>query len=180
MHIEDIWSEYRASLKSFLSSRIYDSDEVDDLLQEILIKTHDKLHTIRSESSIKSWLFQVANNAIMDFYRKKSRLPEFSDEEPWYVEEEINSEHPLLRCIEPFIQALPEESAGLLTAIDLEGQSQKAYAEELGISYSTLKSRVQKSRSQLRSLFEKCCHLTLDSSGNIYDCDAKSGHCDNC
>ena len=79
MRIEDTWLEYRSSLRSFLSSRIQDPEEVDDLLQEILIKTHKKLHTIRSEHSIKAWLFQVANNAIMDFYRKHSRKPHFSE-----------------------------------------------------------------------------------------------------
>ena len=116
----------------------------------------------------------------MDFYRKQSRKPQFSELESWHPVEESKFEHPLLRCLEPFIDALPKESAALLTAIDLEGQSQKAYAEEHGISYSTLKSRVRKSRSQLRTLFESCCQLELDSRGNVYDCDAKAGQCDNC
>ena len=64
-----------------------------------------------------------------------------------------------------FIDALPEESARLLKAIDIEGESQREYAERVGIKYSTLKSQVKKGRGELRNAFEKCCKLSLDSSG---------------
>ena len=41
------------------------------------------------------------------------------------------------------MDALPEESVRLLKAIDIEGESQKEYAERVGIKYSTLKSQVK-------------------------------------
>ena len=86
----------------------------------------------------------------------------------------------LSHCIEPFLKVLPEELADLLRSIDLEGKSQKAYAQEMGISYSTLKSRVQKGRSELRGLFEGCCHYSLDKQGNIIDFEQKSDKCNKC
>ena len=79
-----------------------------------------------------------------------------------------------------FIAALPPRTADLLTAIDIQGQSQKAYAESRGMSYSTLKSQVQSGRAALRSIFENCCHLTLDVYGNVSDYRSKSDGCDNC
>lgn len=180
MNIETVWSEYRASLKSFLHTRVSNTADVDDLLQEILIKTHKNLHSVKSEGSLKSWLFQIANHAIIDFYRKKGKPHELSADDLWYEEDVPEAEQSLARCITPFINALPDESARLLTAIDLNGESQKAYADALGISYSTLKSRVQKSRRLLRGLFNDCCELSLDRNGNIVDFDAKSGRCKKC
>ena len=180
MNIETVWQEYRNKIKAFLHAKVSNPDDVDDLLQEILIKTFDNLHSVQSEAKIKSWLYQVANNAIIDFYRKRGRAAKIEGEELWYEQSQESTEQALSRCIEPFINALPEDSSALLTAIDLHGQSQKDYAAEHGISYSTLKSRVQKSRERLRGLYEECCRLSLEKQGNVVEFDLKSGNCKGC
>jgi len=69
---------------------------------------------------------------------------------------------------------LPHEDAELLKAIDLNRESQKAYAEALGISYPTLKSRVQKSRTLLKQVFDDCCHFERDRRGSIYEYKRKN------
>ncbi|WP_444946713.1 RNA polymerase sigma factor SigZ [Microbulbifer sp. VTAC004] len=180
MTIDSIWKKYSAALKAFLHSRISSPDMVDDILQEILIRTHKNIHTIRDQKSIKSWLFQVANHAVIDFYRKKGRVKEVTLDDSFTIEEDTNTQQSLSACIEPFIKGLPPQSAELLIAIELNGQSQKTYSEEHGIPYSTVKSRVQKSRRELRSLFEDCCHLTLDSHGAVIDYVPKSNKYRNC
>ena len=38
MNLETVWAEYKQALHGFLRSRVSDSADVDDLLQEILIK----------------------------------------------------------------------------------------------------------------------------------------------
>ena len=174
MTLEAIWQEYRSSLKAFLCSKISNAADVDDLLQEILIKTHQNLTKVRAEESIKSWLFQIANHSIIDFYRRNKTFSELNQEEAvsetvWLKAQERDIKQELSICIEPFIQALDERDGELLTAIDINGESQREYAESLGISYSTLKSRVQKARAQLRSLFDNCCQMQLDRQGNLME-----------
>jgi len=173
MKIEDIWLEYRGALKRFLHVKVSNEADVEDLLQDILIKTYNKLDTVKTQKSVKAWLFQIANNTIIDYYRKNGRIQDATNEELPLLEtsEEVNID--LSNCISPFINALPEEHASLLTAIDLNNQSQKQYAEQLGVSYSTLKSRVQKSRSLLKQVFDDCCHFKIDKIGNVYDYDVK-------
>ncbi|WP_299789411.1 RNA polymerase sigma factor SigZ [uncultured Shewanella sp.] len=180
MKLEDIWSSYRSSLKAFLHSKISNPSDVDDLLQEILIKTHNSMDDLKKGESIKSWLFQIANRTTIDFYRKNGRLNEIDSEDLWYGESEYDVKTDLSHCIEPFLKALPEEVAELLRSVDLGERSQKAYAQELGISYSTLKSRVQKGRSELQALFEDCCHYSLDKQGNLIDFEQKSDSCKKC
>jgi RNA polymerase sigma-70 factor (ECF subfamily) len=58
-------------------------------------------------------------------------------------------------------------------ATDINGESQKALAESMGISYSTLKSRVQKARMELRSVFDECCRMNLDAQGNLMDYEVR-------
>ena len=182
MDIEEIWSQYQSNIKSFLYSRIPTPEDVDDLHQDVFIKTYRNLHTIKSEKSIKSWLFQTANNSVIDFYRKKGKLNELEgfDDGHWSSENSASVLQELSGCLKPFIAALPEGQASLLTAIEINGQSQKEYAETHGISYSTLKSRVQKARAELRKVFETCCQFTFDQQGNVLEYMEKSDYCKDC
>ncbi len=180
MNLESIWQEYSTGLRSFLYSRVPNDADVEDLLQEVLIKTHQNLDTVASSEKIKPWLFQITNNTIIDFYRKKGRARDVSAADLWYAEDDVGVERALAQCVEPFIRALPKKSADLLFAIDIEGRSQKDYAEQAGISYSTLKSQVQRSRAKLRTLIDDCCSLTLDRHGNVVEFTTKSGGCDSC
>jgi len=174
MTIETIWQEYRTALKHFLQSRVSNTADVEDLLQEILIKSHNNLNSLQSASSLKSWVFQIANHVIIDYYRKKAKGQELQVEDLWYEEDATDIKQDLSQCITPFINALPEDTASLLIDIDLNNVKQKDYAKANDISYSTLKSRVQKGRKQLRDLFEDCCHLSFDKQGNIIDYQQKS------
>ncbi len=178
MNVETIWKEYRQSLKAFLHKSVANPDDVDDLLQEILIKTYHNLATIQETKKIKSWLFQVANHTIIDFYRKRGSKTVPDGENLWFDESQDSITEKLAQCVTPFINQLPEEEAQLLKAIEIEGISQKDYAKQHGIKYSTLKSRVQKSRHKLLGVFNQCCSFSIDSRGNVSDYERKQPKCD--
>ncbi|WP_375748318.1 RNA polymerase sigma factor SigZ [Vibrio sp. HN007] len=180
MNVEKVWSEYQSSLRGFLHKNLSNQDDVDDLLQDIFLKTYKNFSTINDSNKIKPWLFQVTNNAIMDFYRQRAKEEGVADEELWHKEPEEDIKRELSMCVAPFINSLPEEDAALLTAIELEGMSQKEYAENHGLKYSTLKSKVQKSRKQLHGVFSECCDFTLGSKGGVVDYQAKKKGCSGC
>lgn len=183
MTLENVWAQYQHALRSFLHSKVSNPDDVEDLQQEILIKTHQNLSNVKDAESIKSWLFQLANRAIIDFYRKRARQQRddgLAADDLWFEEQQATIEQEMVNCLEPFIQALPSEQSTLLNAVELQGVSQKELALQSGISYSTLKSRVQKGRSELKKLFEQCCTLQLDHQGNVVDYHPKSNGCSHC
>ncbi|MBN4081434.1 hypothetical protein JYT44_03625 [Caldithrix abyssi] len=43
----------------------------DDLLQEIFIKIHFRIDTLKDNSNLERWIYQIARNAITDHYRSK-------------------------------------------------------------------------------------------------------------
>ncbi|CAM2772896.1 RNA polymerase sigma factor SigZ [Vibrio tubiashii] len=183
LSLEQVWAEYQQALKSFLHSKVSNPDDVEDLQQEILLKTYQNLSTIADVSSVKAWLFQLANRTIIDFYRKRARQQrdgELQADDLWFEEQETSMEQEMAECIKPFVNALPAEQSQLLEAVELNGESQKQIAEKVGVSYSTLKSRVQKGRVELKKLFEACCTFQLDKHGNLVDCEAKSKQCGSC
>ncbi len=171
MDIQQIWNEYGSKLRSFLLTRVKRPEDADDLLQEILIKTHQNLSSLQDTKKFQSWLFQIARNTLTDYYRGHTMsgqaLPEaIATDDP---NNEPNIRQELSKCIQPFIQSLPEKYGDAVTAVDLQGISQKALAEELGLSHSAIKSRVQRGRQMLAELFKSCCSYELDARGNIMD-----------
>lgn len=186
MDIQSVWQEYKVSLERFLRSKVSQEADVEDLLQEVLLKTHQNITRLKAKEKFKPWLFQIAHHAIIDFYRRQGRekgLAENKDKEMLWYQEDLKISVGLAgfeACISPFVNALPVQSAELLQRVDILGQPQKACAEALGISYSTLKSRVQKARMELRDLFDACCDLQLDAQGNVMDLVPKSKDCKRC
>lgn len=180
MKIEAIWFEYQSSLKAFLLKNVSNADDVDDLLQEIMLKTHQNLHRIEDVNKLKSWLFQVANRAIIDFYRTRAKKDNVNADDLWHENIEASLYQQMTHCVHPFIQALPEEEAMLLTAIEIEGLSQKEYAQQIGVPYSTLKSRVQKGRKLLLEVFNQCCNFSVNEQGELVDVHTKTRSCSKC
>ncbi|MCF6442988.1 RNA polymerase sigma factor SigZ [Pseudoalteromonas luteoviolacea] len=174
MTIEEIWQVYRSSLKAFLHSKVSNPDDVEDLLQDVLLKTHLAMHSLNKKSSIKAWLFQIAHHTVIDHYRKNGQEKHIESQQLWYESQQRNIKMELAQCIRPFIQALPEKSASLLEEVELEGKSQKQLAQELSISYSTVKSRVQKARTELNDVFHACCDYDLDKRGNLIEYHPKA------
>ncbi|KZN33689.1 RNA polymerase sigma factor SigZ [Pseudoalteromonas luteoviolacea] len=179
MTIEQVWAQYRQSLKAFLHTKVASPNDVDDLLQDVLLKTHLAIENLHKPTSVKAWLFQIAHNTVIDYYRKNGIHSNAQQEITWYNEAERNIKKELAQCIKPFIQQLPEQSAYLLEVIELEGKSQKQLADEMGLSYSTLKSQVQKARKELHGVFNACCQYDIDKHGNLieYHQQATKGKC---
>ncbi|MTI18301.1 RNA polymerase sigma factor SigZ [Rhodobacteraceae bacterium RKSG542] len=176
---EQIWQDYQGALRSYLRGRLKNQSDVDDLLQDIMIKVHKGLPELQEAQSLPAWLKQITRNTLIDYYRKsvpETELPE--DLSPDL--EEAGALEDLERCVEPFLKALPEETAALLRDVELNGQSQKDYASAHGVAYSTVKSRVQKGREQLRHLFDQCCQFEQSANGQVTDFSRKSKNCDSC
>jgi len=181
MNIEEIWNDYGNLLRGFLRSRVKNSEDAEDLLQEILIKTYKNLGSLKDPKKLKSWLFQIARNTLIDFYRNptatlsaESQLSDLQEEKPDAQEAMLQE---LSQCIKPFIKNLPEKYGDVLDAIDLQGASQKELAKDLGLSYSALKSRTQRGREKLKELFQECCSYKMDARGNLMDYENKSDGC---
>jgi RNA polymerase sigma-70 factor, ECF subfamily len=165
MEKEKVWNKYNKDLRRFIQSKIKDNDACNDLMQEVYIRLHQNLNDLKDDTKIKPWLFSIARNVSMDHFRKQnsSKLVEIKDipgEDPVKV-------NPFEKCLVPHINKLPYKYKEAFTKTELENYSQFDLANELKISYSGAKSRVQRARQLLRKYFKECCNITTDKYGNI-------------
>lgn len=164
--IEKIWQQFHQELKRFIMKRINDNDIANDILQEVFIKIHENIHSLKDDKKLDKWVYQVTRNVIIDHFRKTKLKQAVCD----CIEDETPSKEihiKLSRCVVPFINQLSERDQEILILADIEKISQKELAEYLGISYSGAKSRVQRAREKLKALFEQCCTVEYDKYGTV-------------
>jgi len=54
--ITDFWQEHRDRLRGYIARRVRERDAVDDILQDVFLKAHASLHTLKSRGSMAAWL----------------------------------------------------------------------------------------------------------------------------
>ena len=175
-----IWNEHADQLRGFIYRRIPDPSIVDDLVQEVFLKVQSKVATLKDETRLQSWLYQITRNTMMDYFRGQKPEEELPDT-PDLPEAEVSHVlEELAECVRPMMDALPEEYRLPLLLSDLEGLPQKEVAERLGLSLSAAKSRVQRARDRLKSAFIECCQLKLDHRGSVMGYQGRDGKCGRC
>ena len=55
--IEEIWKEYHSNLLAFIRKRVNDTMAAEDIIQEVFIRIHSQISTLKDESKLKSWLY---------------------------------------------------------------------------------------------------------------------------
>ncbi len=163
----ELYRQFHCELENFIYSKVKDKVISKDILQEVFIKIHLHQHSIKDQSKITAWIYQLTRNTIHDYYRKlvilngETEIPHDVSELP------LPNEQGLERCVLPFIHQLPQKYKDALLLTDIKGLSQTQLAEQLNISYPAAKSRVQRARQKLKDLFTDCCYIHSDVYGNI-------------
>lgn len=83
---EVLVERYRSPLHNFIARYFGDYDQRCDVLQQVLIQFYLSLQNLRTDRTIKAWLFQVAHNRCIDELRHR-RLLNFSELETEESEE---------------------------------------------------------------------------------------------
>ena len=173
---ESIWRACSDQLKVYIVKRMPEASLADDILQEVFIKIHENIHSIKDDTKICIWVYQRAKNTINDYYRKQkiqlSDIEVVSEEELNASDEaesqtEENQIEQIASGLQRMINSLPEKYAQAIKMVELQGLSQIQLAKELNISVSGAKSRVQRGRQMLKDALMNCCHYEFDKYGTI-------------
>ncbi len=150
---------YHDKLLSFIEMRVQNIDDAQDILQESFLQFEICCQKGHKCQYPKSYLFKIASNNIADYYKKKNKLlNESKCMTTFHDSSEENRPFPCdpFDCTFQFLSKLPPESQFAFIKSDIENIPQKQIAEGLKIPVSTLKSRIQKTRSILKKEFEQC------------------------
>ncbi len=171
------------SLRGFIRKRVGDEHYVDDILQDAFIKIHKNLGKLQDEGKLRSWLYRIVRNTIIDYYRNRKPAEELPDDFGELVEEatlgrEVSEE--LAPCVKALMERLSDKDRMAIEKTEFDGLTQKELSETLSISFSGAKSRVQRARGRMKDLLLECCSFELDRQGNILDYTPKAETSEDC
>ena len=175
--IEQLWLSFQKPLYAFVRKSVQNVADADDIVQDVFIKLMKHPEKL-SSPNIKAYLYTTAKNTVIDHYRSQKRQYLADIPEPSIVNDTVDVTSELIElatcCLHLLINELPDIYRDALTEVDIKGMSQKKYAEELGISYTGAKSRVQRGRELLHDQIMGCCKYLFDENGSIVGIQKKS------
>ena len=171
---EQVWGLFSKRLLSFIRQQVSDSDVANDLLQDIFVRIHLNLASLSDADKLTGWVYQITRNRLLDYHRamqlpRNQPVMEAIINQIEVPVDAVDHTPDLARCVLPFIEQLDEIYRDALRTTDINGLSQKEYAQQAGLSYPAAKSRIQRARRQLHRLFTACCRITADQYGTISD-----------
>jgi len=156
-HISEVIAEEQPRLRSFIRRRVPNQADAEDLLQDVLFELVQAKRLLQPIDYVTGWLFRVARNRIIDFFRKKKpetftdAAVENDEGELLAIEELLPSPDAgpealylrgvLLDELKAALAGLPAEQREVFLAHEVEGRSFKELAAETGVSVNTLLSR---------------------------------------
>lgn len=184
MEIAGIYTEFHQSLLSYIRSKIRSKEDAEDILQNVFIKISGNLNKLSEQEKLRSWIYTITRNSIIDYYRTKASKQNTSLdedlEEQIGEEETIDSTKGLDTCLTGMISSLPEEYKNIIIDSELKGIKQKDLAEKYNMAYPSMRSRVQRGRERLKQMLVNCCEIEADKHGNIISAQSKNNCNDGC
>lgn len=159
------YQENRSGLLSYIRSKIDQIEEAEDILQEVYIQAIKSLSVTEPIDNLLGWLFTVANNKIIDWYRKKSRrnLP---IDETLNIENIFGSDENLqfdpyskkiiIDKIMAAIEELPMEQKNVFIMNKIE---EKSFREIAAIENISINTALARSRYAVKTLRKKLQNL---------------------
>jgi RNA polymerase sigma-70 factor (ECF subfamily) len=169
--LEVSWAETLDRIRAFVAVRVGDPELAADITNDVVVRSIASGALDRVDNP-SAWLYRSARNAVIDYYRTRRVHDPLGDADSWpdpgpadNLPNDATRE--LARCLQPMLDELSPAARDALTRVDVDGQTHHHAADQLGISVSGMKSRVQRARRQLRDLLEQCCTVGLDGAGAV-------------
>lgn len=164
------WQAHEGELLGYLRHRLSDADAADDVLQDVFVKAMRHGQGFCTLDNPRASLFQVARNALIDRARTShpmEPLPEGPEEPVAPPQETVEPVDALAGCLVRSLSELSEDDAAILRACDLEGQTQREFADAHGLGLSATKSRLLRARQRLRDRLTTVCQVRFESDGSV-------------
>lgn len=188
-----LFSEFQHQLKSYLYRLLANRNDAEDITHDTFIKAFDKLNTFKGESSLKTWVFQIATNlAFTHLKRLKRWTPDVSEQAKNLVLGNPSLRHEIISvhenspdanydikehidtCFTCISKNLPIENQIALLLKDVYAFSVNEICQILGKTEGVIKYLLQDGRKTMTDTFDNRCAL-INKNGVCHQCSELNG-----
>jgi RNA polymerase sigma-70 factor (ECF subfamily) len=162
-------------------------DEAEDLAQDIFLKVFKSLDTFDRRANFQTWLVSVSRNLCIDHYRsvRKERetinrdvdagelSPASPDESPFDAIEQRDR----VTLLRQALAALPESLRMAVLMRDIQERSYQEIADALHLPEGTVKSRINRGRTELARQIRKLRGQDYSPGGSSSGARSRTGAC---
>ncbi|UPZ16563.1 RNA polymerase sigma factor [Flavobacterium humidisoli] len=140
-------------------SKMYmdNSDDQQDLFQEIVCQLWKSYESFRSESQFSTWMYRVAVNTAIVFLKKEKRKVDKYEIASENVKDDEGDSHIKESQLDHFYKAVQklEKIDKAIIFYQLEGFSHKEIGENLGISEGNARVKLNRAKEKLKEIIKK-------------------------
>jgi len=146
----EVVRRYQSMVFSIAQHFLADRQAAEELAQDVFLKLHATLPTLKSEDHVKFWLRKVTAHRCIDYQRRR-KLPQVSlDDAPEPTSPAQESDPFVARRLQQIVASLPEKPRLVVILRYQEDMLPEDIAEVLAMPIATVKSHLQRSLALLR------------------------------
>ncbi|MEE9348734.1 MAG: sigma-70 family RNA polymerase sigma factor [Flavobacteriaceae bacterium] len=165
--LEVLILRHKQRIYSFIYSKILNRDTTEDIFQDTFIKVINTLKKgkYNEEGKFLPWVMRIAHNLMIDFFRKRSRMPKFRNTNEFDIfsvlsDNSLNAETQLINDqihndVKNLLVELPNDQREVLVMRLYKDMSFKEIAETTDVSINTALGRMRYALINLRKLIAK-------------------------
>jgi len=140
--------------------RVRQREDAEDLTSEVLLKIVRSLKS--QKGNFLAWIYRIANNSIIDFYRKRARRPSISLEEIQYDIPAPEPSKPVFteNRMKEVLSHLTQEQADVITLRFIQDYNNEEVAKIMGKTVGAIKVLQFRALKILRDYFRKEGYVT--------------------
>jgi RNA polymerase sigma-70 factor (ECF subfamily) len=165
--LDELYNYYYPRLYSFAKRFLKVEDDINDILQDVFIKLWENRKNIKNVETFNAWIFTITKNAVITYFRTKTKLVEFESRvremaisEGYFTDTTIEYEE-MKEKVGLFIELLPEKRRQIFKLSREQGLSNKEIAGQLGISVKTVEDHIMHSIRFLKNNLKTLDIITL-------------------
>lgn len=159
MHLKfvDLYDRYFDDIYRYTYLKTGNKWETDDLVSDIFTKAYEKYDTVRG--SQKAWLFTIARNTIIDYYRRKKEITMGDGLDlftyPQIIEEKVEKDEELI-CLKRSLKMLTGDELEIISLRYFSDMKYWEIGEVLGKSEDAVKMKTFRIIRKLKDMVKNC------------------------
>ena len=152
----EIFNRYRNPLFYFILRRVHNETDAEDIVMESFERAFASIKYFIPLVKLSTWLHEIAKNRIIDFVRKKKRIPQLSEYDLTFADtrtpERICIYNQEFEIIQEGIRTLQNEVHRKLMIMYCQGWKMREIASELIMPLGTVQNYIHRSKNKLKQL----------------------------
>ena len=147
-----LYRHYLQPTYAFIAFRVNSTADAEDLTSELWIKVLDRLSTLESNKPevFRAWLYTMARNLLIDFYRKNKTTISLNDEMEIIDQAKSNNLLFETSSVLKLVKTLPEQQAEVVSLKYFSGLRNKEIAQFMKLSEKTVASHLTRAHENLK------------------------------